>query len=239
MRRLLPALLLATFAARAAAGSTLSAAEPEGSPARRLVGGTMATLSREGPAAGSPGQEWREWEAFLSLDGGATFPIRLTPHLDLEVRSVRFRVPDYPTRDGRLLLRYGDETVETAFHLPHRITIEKGAAPPLPARIALNLGEPARPGEPGVLLWTEGDPLGGRQQTYAAGVVSTTMRGVSAAPARRRPQARGPRTSRYEPARPASARVLRGDDSGPEPAALLPPSPSPEPIRIRIGRWNE
>lgn len=52
------------------------------------------------------------------LDSGETYPLRLTPHLDLAVRRCSFRVPDLPARRARLLLRYGDErwdeTVETA-----------------------------------------------------------------------------------------------------------------------------
>ena len=38
-----------------------------------------------------------EWEAFLSFDGGATYPVRITPHLDLELRRVRWQVPAIPT----------------------------------------------------------------------------------------------------------------------------------------------
>ena len=47
-----------------------------------------------------------EWEAFLSVDGGKTWPLRITPHLDIAIRRFTFRVPDLPTREARLLLRF-------------------------------------------------------------------------------------------------------------------------------------
>jgi hypothetical protein len=52
-----------------------------------LVAGSTAMIEW------APLARWRElgkvdeWEAFLSLDGGATYPVRLTPHLGLAARS--------------------------------------------------------------------------------------------------------------------------------------------------------
>ncbi|HEV7507152.1 MAG TPA: hypothetical protein VGS07_19840 [Thermoanaerobaculia bacterium] len=106
-----------------------------------------------------------EWEAFLSFDGGATYPVRITPHLDLELRRVRWQVPAVPTDDARLLLRFGDERHETAVELPQRFAIAEAPwAAPLfggSVRRAALPGEPALPGRPGVVAWVEGSRQGG------------------------------------------------------------------------------
>jgi hypothetical protein len=131
----------------------------------------LGSLARQG--------EWEEWEAFLSLDGGATYTVRLTPHLDRRLSRITFRVPDLPTPNGRLLLRVGDEQRERAFELPERLTIAGPSTIPagagLPVAGALELtrtvwrrGEPARPGEPGVLVWVEGSRDGGSRREVVA-----------------------------------------------------------------------
>jgi hypothetical protein len=113
-----------------------------------------------------------EWEAFLSFDGGATYPVRITPHLDLALRRVRWQVPAIPTHDARLLLRFGDERQETRVELPQRFAI--AAAPwaaPLfggAARRAALPGEPALPGRPGVVAWVEGSRRGGALRAVVA-----------------------------------------------------------------------
>jgi hypothetical protein len=109
-----------------------------------------------------------EWEAFLSLDDGATYPIRITPHLDRDLHRISWQVPEFPSRTARLLLRFGDERRETSIEMPHRFVILPGIAGA--SRIAatrsltaesFGLGEPARAGEPGVVLWVEGSRRGG------------------------------------------------------------------------------
>ena len=61
----------------------------------------------------------RETELLLSLDGGLSFPIRLTKDLHPDIKSVLFRVPRLPTANARLALRIGfgkrgdDEVIET------------------------------------------------------------------------------------------------------------------------------
>jgi hypothetical protein len=112
--------------------------------------------------------EVEEWEAFLSLDGGATYPVRITPHLDQDLRRIRWQVPPFPSRDARILLRFGDEHRETAVEVPARFSI---AAPPagLPglgsvlsfASRSVTRGEPALPGHAGVVFWVEGSRRGG------------------------------------------------------------------------------
>jgi hypothetical protein len=170
------------FAALLAFGLTApAAAAPPAEPPVRLLApadgtvlaaGSLATLdwtpSPELANRAQEGKAWEEWEAFLSLDGGATYPVRITPHLDRELRRVTFRVPSFPTRDGRLLLRMGDERRELAFELPERFSIKiapgtseaLAANTPTLARAVPHRGEPARPGEPGVLAWVEGSRHG-------------------------------------------------------------------------------
>lgn len=179
MRRLsfLPVLAWLAWAVLAFASPGL--AREAGVPVRLLAPQEGATL-----AAGSTAElEWapgpdfarfpavEEWEAFLSLDGGATYPVRITPHLDQDLRRVRFQVPPIPTPDARILLRFGDERHETAFKLPGRFAI--AASPVLESgldlsRRAVSPGEPALPGHAGVVAWAEGSRRGaGLRQVVA------------------------------------------------------------------------
>lgn len=112
-------------------------------------------------------EEAEEWEAFLSLDDGKTYPLRITPHLDLDLHRVEWRVPAVATPAARLLLRFGDEREEeTAVRLPQRFAIVAPAVTPPAddlalARVAPAQGEPALPGHRGVVAWMEGSRRGG------------------------------------------------------------------------------
>lgn len=129
-----------------------------------LVGGTTAEIAWR-PAAGFDALAGaNEWEAFLSVDGGRTYPVRLTPHLDLDRRRFAFRVPDLPSAEVRLLLRIGDERAERAVRLATPLRIVRPASPApvgIEAAIAADAasapGEPALAGGTGVLFWVEGD----------------------------------------------------------------------------------
>jgi hypothetical protein len=156
-----------------------AAASPEAAPdlvrlaapveGASLRAGALAELSWE-PLA--PMTHADEWEAFLSLDGGAHYTIRITPHLDRSLRRVLWQVPATPTRDARLLLRFGNEREETIVELPQRFSIlGNGGAPGFaaaPVRLALRRGEPALPGHAGVVAWIEGDRRGGSAHTVVA-----------------------------------------------------------------------
>ena len=133
-------------------------------PGSALVAGTSVTLEwAPGPAMAAFARA-EEWEVFLSLDGGDRYLFRLTPHLDVAVRRVSVRLPDLPSPEARLLLRMGDERIEREQVIPGRYRIALPRSPDvLPRRRALQRGEPARPGEPGVLAWSEGDRRGGRR----------------------------------------------------------------------------
>lgn len=172
MRRSSRLLVLAWLAWAVLALSPAGFAWETGVPIRLVAPQAGATL-----AAGSTAElEWapeagfagvrnvEEWEAFLSLDGGATYPLRITPHLDQDLRRVRFQVPPIPTPDARVLLRFGDERHETAVELPGRFAIagspDLGSALSFSHR-ASSAGEPALPGQAGVVAWVEGSRRGG------------------------------------------------------------------------------
>lgn len=184
-----------------------------------------------------------EWEAFLSLDGGQTYPIRLTPHLDLALSGFSFEVPNLPSRDARLLLRFGDERVERSIETPVRFEIGAGGNSTWVADLltgpfaqTFESGESARRGDRGVVLWLEGDREG---------------RGL-------RSRARIPSRRALTEARLGAGRLLFA--SGPESARvrLVPPSATaidrpiavpaapladdlwvPVSLRLRIHRFNE
>jgi len=118
-----------------------------------LRGGRFATLSW------TPGRlvaNAEEWEAFLSVDGGRFYAVRLTPHLDIAVRTFEVLIPNVDSDDVRILLRTGDERNETIIPMPQRFRIRAEAAPVQPARTRGEGPESARPGEPLVVQWSAG-----------------------------------------------------------------------------------
>lgn len=120
----------------------------------RLEGGREATLMWS--AGALPGHV-EEWEAFLSVDGGKYYAVRVTPHLDARVRTVRWRVPNIAATNARLMLRVGDEEREQVIELPQTFTIvPRTPLAELPA-IESDAGERALPdGEPTV-EWVSSD----------------------------------------------------------------------------------
>jgi hypothetical protein len=157
------------FCAAALAAGAASAATPAPSASVRwlapgdgavLVAGERVDLAWEpvGPAAALAGAD--EWEVFLSVDGGRTWSVRLTPHLDLARRRIAVEVPDLPSRDVRLLLRVGDERDEREFELAVQLRLVRPAGvraarldAPAPA---FRRGESARERLGGVALWSSG-----------------------------------------------------------------------------------
>ncbi|MDQ3283839.1 MAG: hypothetical protein M3Q69_20750 [Acidobacteriota bacterium] len=163
MRRvLLVAFVL--FAALGARAANVTLVAPQNGAVLR--GGTTATVEWSAPL--ELPEEANEWEAFLSADDGAYYAYRITPHLSLDHRRFTFEVPNVDARRARLLLRVGDERRETEIDIPVSFAIERDAtlaAADVPASIADHeRGEPARPGEPGVIEWIDGDRDGGHLQ---------------------------------------------------------------------------
>jgi hypothetical protein len=95
-------------------------------PARLNADGTYAAKLIS-PTAGQilvPGQQvrvewktvlprvdlsWCELELYLSLDGGASFAFRITPHLDPRATFFYWNVPNLPTNTAVLDIRFGCE----------------------------------------------------------------------------------------------------------------------------------
>lgn len=113
-----------------------------------------------------------EWEAFLSLDDGGRYPVRVTPHLDIDQRSFAVTLPQFAAKRARLLLRFGDELDEFEYELPGEFEIRTaGQLNPEPVALARGHGEVARladPHDPGVAIWVEGNRRGLATQTVAA-----------------------------------------------------------------------
>jgi hypothetical protein len=201
-----------------------------------LEAGSLAVIEWEGLALPP---HTVEWEAFLSVDGGRTYPLRVTPHLDIGIRRFSFRVPDVPTRKARLMLRFGDERREVGVETPQRFSIVPGPRfwTPPPRRV-LSPGEAARAGERGVALWVEGSRDGtGLREVVSTGD-SSSVTGVE--PARSLVLAllwpAADRASLSPPARtdsdPPLPRQTRAREEGPGPA-------SPVGVRLLIHRFNE
>ncbi len=204
-----------------------------------LRGGQTAVLRWSLDAALPSGHAIDEWEAFLSFDGGRTFPQRITPHVDIEHRSVFFQVPNVPTSEARLLLRFGNEREEHEILLPQTLRIERGEdAVWTPRRYGV--GEAARAGAAGTIAWSEGDRTGHGSRNVEAAPLDAGLAGARAPQLRSRTHDEAcehdagaaslppPSASRDAPAPPPPAR----------PAFTLT-SPSGDDILLLIQRRNE
>jgi hypothetical protein len=211
-----------------------------------LVAGGEAEIAWEPLAAFATLGEVEEWEAFLSLDGGATYPFRLTPHLDQDVRRFRWRVPAVAATGARLLFRFGDEHREVPVAVQQRFVIEAPAVPTPFEDDALDIGrqsahqagESALPGQRGVVAWVEGTRRGGRVRQ----VVGSSLAGF--APAQVVPESsRGTAVEGSDggsrdamPPRVATSEQPLTTGSG-DTAALAPPRPCD--ILLLTQRQNE
>jgi hypothetical protein len=116
-----------------------------------LPGGRFVTLAWSGD---HPGAE--EWEAFLSVDGGRFYSVRLTPHLDIDINRFDVLIPNVDSNDVRILIRTGDERNETILTMPQRFRIHAEALAVQPAGTQAEGPESARPNEPRVVQWSVG-----------------------------------------------------------------------------------
>src|SRR5258708_4683801 len=118
------ALSIAALAARATPPPAVALIAPQAGV--HLRGGSDSTLIWSAP---SLPDGVNEWEAFLSLDGGTDYPLRITPHLDAGIRSFRWHVPNVAGNAVRILIRVGNERNERLVVLPQTFTIEPAYAP--------------------------------------------------------------------------------------------------------------
>jgi hypothetical protein len=149
----MPRIALAMVLLGAAAAHATEISAPRAG--ETLHGGSFAQLTWSADHLPS---NVEEWEAFLSIDGGAHYAFRITPHLNLSLRSVSWMVPNVDTPDARILIRLGDEKHERHFEPGFSFAIVRDAtdsSPPL--TIVAKRGEAARDGDDPVVAWSEGD----------------------------------------------------------------------------------
>lgn len=176
MRRVSLAIALCAFASFARAESLRVVAPANGATLR---GGSFAELrwtSAKVPEAAE------EWEAFLSVDGGKYYAFRVTPHLDIQLRSFTFVVPNVDTRNARILIRTGDEVHELHFESRDSFAIVRDAKAeqPLPRVLKSGRGEAARDGDPAVLAWADGARNGSGVTQHSSAPVSSAALASSA-----------------------------------------------------------
>ena len=174
------------------------------------------------------------------LDGGRTHPLRITPHLDLSIRRFAFRVPAFPTREARILLRFGDEREEVEVEPPHRFAIVPGVEGVSPTSwISLSKGERARPGDDRVVFWVEGARDGSGLREVMAEEVDLAFHSVETGrlpwlfvlvPSPQRAAFGAPAA----PFRPQRTPPPRRTEAGASPSAQERP-----PVRLLISRFNE
>jgi hypothetical protein len=105
IRGLLAGAVFGFAIAAASRAQTLRFLEPEAGG--RLEAGAMVSVSWTPGVAGRDDAD--EMELVMSLDGGRSFPLRVTRTLSPDARSFFWRVPALPTENARLALRSGRE----------------------------------------------------------------------------------------------------------------------------------
>lgn len=232
---LLALMLLASGGRALAAGPPLARllSPVEG---QELTAGTEAVVEWEGLALPPNAHEW---EAFLSVDGGKTWPLRITPHLDLSIRRFAFRVPDLPTGEARLMLRFGDERREVEMEAPQRFAIRPGRiAGALPPRRSFSRGERPREGDQGVAFWVEGSRQGGRLREVAALDPPASFSAVRPVRLPWMPLI-GPLSGRHDLPPPAAVEVDAEAAPRAEAPETSPVFPASADVRLLIHRFNE
>ena len=198
MRRVLVLLLALTAAAPRAAvaedeiriSSELPIALAEPRDGTVLDGGSRSRLAwRPLDGFGAIGElaDVDEWEAFLSVDGGRTYPLRITPELDLDRREIAWEVPNLASDDVRLLFHFGGpatdgERIEVAMVLPQTFRIalaDDAPVSPGPSWM-LGRGQLSLPDEPGVAGWVEGTRRGERLRSVRAWDAPASFKGYQA-----------------------------------------------------------
>lgn len=171
---LLPALATSALAAGARFTTAAQPAIGLSEPARGTVlrGGSFANVSWTALRT----FDAEEWEAFLSVDGGRYYSVRLTPHLDIAVRTFAFLVPNVDSDDVRILIRTGDERDETIVDFPQRFSIRASRAIETPVRSLSGGPEAARPGDDPVVQWS-GESGRTQRSTQPQGTIASASFG--------------------------------------------------------------
>jgi len=107
-------------------------------PGATLEAGQRVEISWSLPEVGS--DSFSEMELVLSLDGGRTFPVRVTRELDPKTRSLSWRVPALPALHARLALRGGDRdapAAEEILNMSEEFSIELSDGRPLEPTVAV------------------------------------------------------------------------------------------------------
>lgn len=183
-----------------------------------------------------------EWEAFLSVDGGKTYPLRITPHLDRDLHRVRWQVPQMATRDARFLFRFGDERREVAFAPAVRFTIVESAAQDAAVSLpetAFARGEEPLPGHPGVVGWVSGTRRGGQMRQVMAPRPFELSRRPALLAGLAAPPALAPVERRSVLHAESSAPRLSRPAEGELRAPARPPFTTPIPPLLQTQRLNE
>jgi hypothetical protein len=137
-----------------------------------VLAGESFEIARSSAFVAPPGARGtiREWEVFLSLDSGRSFPIRLTPHLDDSIWRATVRIPNFATGEARLLVRFGDEREEHEVEVPGTFRIQASDSPALETAFAIaaprlgarrDSGDVPLPGTLRIVAWVEASSDGG------------------------------------------------------------------------------
>jgi len=209
-----------------------------------LVAGSSAELRWAELAGFAELREVEEWEAFLSLDGGKTYPVRITPHLDRDVQTVRWEVPSAASSDARLLFRFGREEEGEVGYSPQvsfKIELKAGPTPVRISEAAPEPGEAALPGQAGVVSWMAGSRRGTElRQVEARRPLELNPRPALGAGSPVEPLPYAPEERKTEVRADLAASTALGSWSErPEPAPAADPLVPPIPPLLQTQRQNE
>jgi hypothetical protein len=126
VNRIWAALILSALGATSAQALASSRLTASPRPGEALRAGSATTLAFD------VDEEVEEMEVLLSLDGGRTFPLRVTREMSEGTHQLSWRVPNLPTTKARLALRVGTEDEgEVIRDVTAEFTILPAASEPL------------------------------------------------------------------------------------------------------------
>lgn len=118
--------------------------------ASAVIAGNRLNVSWDSCPSGA-----REWEAFLSLDGGRSFPLRVTPHLSTTIRAFSWPIPWVVAENAKLRIRFGNGSSEREYDVPG----EWNLVPSLDSRLlspeSRDFAANPAPGEEQTSAWVE------------------------------------------------------------------------------------